>query len=102
MSSPCVSHLQVTELVDKHRQPKEACKAILQAALAAWRCVGAGDNIAVLVVRFAWDGQQQQQQQQDDASFLSTPILTTAHDVPLVCEQASPAGQALRSHALGG
>ena len=45
--------------MDQHRHPPEACKAILQHALAAWRMVGAGDNIAVLVVRFGWQGHRE-------------------------------------------
>ena len=49
--------LQVAELVDLYRHPREACKAILQHAMSAWRMVGAGDNIAVLVVRFGEHGQ---------------------------------------------
>ena len=51
--------VQVAELVDQYRQPRAACKAILQHALAAWRMVGAGDNVAVLVVRFGWQGYQE-------------------------------------------
>ena len=47
--------MQVLALVQQHKQPEAASRAICRHALAAWRAVGAADNIAVVVIAFDWN-----------------------------------------------
>ena len=49
-----LSHAQVMGLVRRHGQPEAAGRAIFRHALAAWREMGAADNLAVVVVAFDW------------------------------------------------